>query len=144
MYWVWIVGYWFPLSILYSIIHLHKWYSANGPLAKIIATLRDATPDERAKLLEKDTTLAEIHQKSSVEGQTAAPSREEDVDLHFICLAIKDGCMYEFDGRKPFPINHGPAEDVLRDGVKVVQKFMEINPDNLQYTIVSLGPNVDE
>ena len=38
-----------------------------------------------------------------------APSVDEDINLHFICFVEKDGHLYELDGRKPFPINHGPS-----------------------------------
>ena len=44
------------------------------------------------------------------EGQTAAPEPETQVLLHFICFIEKGGDLYELDGCKATPINHGPIE----------------------------------
>ena len=40
-----------------------------------------------------------------------APPLEEEINLHFIAFVHRDGSLYELDGRKPFPINHGPSSD---------------------------------
>jgi hypothetical protein len=40
-----------------------------------------------------------------------APALEDDVDLHFIAFVQKDGNLYELDGAKPYPINHGATGD---------------------------------
>jgi ubiquitin carboxyl-terminal hydrolase L3 len=76
-----------------------------------------------------------------------------------------DGCLYELDGRKEFPINHGdkaqliiifenqPAcfvlfslgpsskETLLADACKAITKFMERDPGEMRFTIIALGPN---
>ena len=39
------------------------------------------------------------------------PNIEDDVDLHFIVFVEKDGDLYELDGAKPFPINHGTSHE---------------------------------
>ena len=45
------------------------------------------------------------------------------------------------DGRKSFPINHGPSsrEMLLKDSCKVIQQFMNRDPTDLRFTIVALG-----
>lgn len=52
-----------------------------------------------------------------------------------------DGHLYELDGRKAFPINHGPstADTVLEDATAVVKKFMERDPEELRFTIIALA-----
>ena len=45
------------------------------------------------------------------------------------------------DGRKQFPINHGPTsvDSVLEDSCKVVKQFMERQPNELRFTIIALS-----
>lgn len=46
-------------------------------------------------------------QEAAQQGDTAAPNPDEVVQLHFIVFVHKDGSLYELDGRKTSPINHG-------------------------------------
>ncbi|KNC97438.1 uncharacterized protein SPPG_07360 [Spizellomyces punctatus DAOM BR117] len=112
-----------------------------GPLQRILDQTKDKTPEERARVLELSADLASVHDESSQEGQTAAPPREQDIDTHFICFVQKDGHLYEMDGRKPCPINHGDCGDLLLDSVKVIKQFMERDPDNLNFTVIALAPS---
>ena len=58
---------------------------------------------------------------------------------------LVDGNLYELDGRKSFPINHGPTtrETLLSDSCKVIQQFMSRDPTELRFTIVALGGSAD-
>lgn len=49
----------------------------------------------------------------------------EAVNHHFIAFVHKGGCLYELDGRKEFPINHGPSapETLLEVSLKNVYVF---------------------
>jgi ubiquitin carboxyl-terminal hydrolase L3 len=53
-----------------------------------------------------------------------------------------DGHLYELDGGKEFPINHGESspDTLLEDACKVVQKFMARDPEELKFTIIALAP----
>lgn len=57
------------------------------------------------------------------------------------CFSEVDGSLYELDGRKRFPINHGPSspDTLLADACRVVQQFMERDPGEMRFTIVALG-----
>ncbi|XP_040607489.1 ubiquitin carboxyl-terminal hydrolase isozyme L3 isoform X2 [Mesocricetus auratus] len=70
-----------------------------------------------------------------------APSIDEKIDLHFIALVHVDGHLYELDGRKPFPINHGKTSDetLLEDAIEVCKKFMERDPDELRFNAIALS-----
>lgn len=56
---------------------------------------------------------------------------QEDVDTHFIVFIQKNGHIYELDGRKKSPINHGPTtvESFLTDAAALAKKLMERDPD---------------
>ncbi|KAJ3193866.1 Ubiquitin carboxyl-terminal hydrolase isozyme L3 [Irineochytrium annulatum] len=112
----------------------------DGPLKRILERGANKTPEERAKLLEEDEDLAAVHAASSHEGQTAAPRLEDDVNLHFVAFAKVDGDIYEFDGNKIAPINHGPAGDVMTGSAKVIKQFMDREPDEVQFTVIALVP----
>jgi len=53
-----------------------------------------------------------------------------------------DGALYELDGRKKRPINHGPssASSLLQDAVEVVKQFMARDPGELRFTMTALAP----
>ena len=98
------------------------------------------SPKERAKYLENYDTIQVTHDTSAHEGQTEAPSINENVDLHFIVLVHVDGHLQELDGQKPFPINHGETSDktLLEGAIEVCKKFMERDPDELTFNAIAL------
>lgn len=54
--------------------------------------------------------------------------------------------QFPSDGRKAFPINHGPstADTLLEDACGVIRKFMERDPEEVKFTIVALAKTADE
>ncbi|TPX51121.1 hypothetical protein SeMB42_g01027 [Synchytrium endobioticum] len=113
---------------------------ANGGLARMLARTANKSPDDRANELELDQDLAKAHEASSREGQSRVPDAAEDVDLHFVCFVLKDGDLYELDGRKPFPINYGPCTDLLSGAAIIIRGFMDRQPDSVNFNMISLGP----
>lgn len=109
-------------------------------LERLLDTTASLEPDQIAEHLESDETLEEVHTDAATQGQTEAV---EDIDNHFVCFVQVEGNLYELDGRKKFPINHGEstAETFLNDSVKVVQQFMSRQPDEPRFTMVALAPN---
>lgn len=89
-----------------------------------------------------------IHDSSAHGGQSRVPPIDEVVLLHFVSFIHADGCIYELDGRKPFPINHGPcsAHSLLQDAVNVIKAQyidpgLASNPD-IRYSIIALAPTL--
>ena len=84
-------------------------------------------PDDRAQALEDDQEVETAHESSAQEGQSAPV---QDVDAHFICFTCVDGHLYELDGRKKTPVNHGKTtpESLLADSMVVIRQFMEREP----------------
>ncbi|XP_033003849.1 ubiquitin carboxyl-terminal hydrolase isozyme L3 isoform X2 [Lacerta agilis] len=116
-------------------------FETDSSLKKFLDDSMPMSPEERAKYLETYEAIRVTHESSAHEGQTEAPSIDEKVDLHFIALVNIDGNLYELDGRKPFPINHGQSSDdtFLEDAVEVCKKFMERDPDELRFNAIALA-----
>ncbi|XP_063160588.1 ubiquitin carboxyl-terminal hydrolase isozyme L3 isoform X3 [Candoia aspera] len=100
-------------------------FEEDSSLKKFLDDSVPMSPEQRAKYLET----------------YEAPSIDEKVDLHFIALVNVDGTLYELDGRKPFPINHGQSnvDTFLEDAVEVCKKFMERDPDELRFNAIALA-----
>ena len=51
------------------------------------------------------------------------------------------GHLYELDGRKAFPINHGETspETLLADACRVIQGFFDRDPEEVGFTIMALA-----
>jgi len=112
-------------------------------LDKLLEATKTMTPDEIANYLEEDTALETVHEESAQLGQSEAVV---DVDAHFVCFTCCDGCLYELDGRKKFPINHGPSTQstLLADAARVIRGFMDRQPDSTSFTTIALAGKGEE
>jgi len=99
------------------------------------------SPAEIGAYLEGDRALEEVHEEAAQGGQSAPPEDLDSVMLHFVCFSLVDGHLYELDGRKETPINHGPSssDSILDDSIRVIKEFMARDPDNLNFTMVALS-----
>ena len=63
------------------------------------------------------------------------------MDYHFIAFVEKDGILYDLDGRKPAPVNCGTTckETYLSDVAKQCKSYMEWDPDNINFTMITLA-----
>ena len=84
--------------------------------------------------LQAETAHAEVVQ----EGQSSV---QDDTNQHFVAFVERGGRLWEMDGRKACPIDHGPTSEatLLEDAVKVVQQFMARDPDEVRFTMVALS-----
>ena len=81
----------------------------SGHLKDFLEATKAKTPEERATELEENAKICEVHDNIAREGQTAAPSLEDNVDYHFIAFVEKDGILWDLDGRKTAPVNCGTS-----------------------------------
>lgn len=107
---------------------------------QFLNSTKSMTPEERAEHLKADDSMKVAHQESAQEGQTETPDADEDVDLHFIAFVEKDGSLYELDGGKEGPINHGPTtrDNFLEDTSKVITKLFAVNPEDVRFNLIGL------
>ncbi|KAI9494678.1 peptidase C12, ubiquitin carboxyl-terminal hydrolase [Zychaea mexicana] len=92
-----------------------------GLFRTLIDKAQHLTVDERVDLLETSNELASVHETAGRAGETQAPAAEAEVEVHYACFTEMDGDLYELDGGKPFPINHGPCTDLVEgEAAKVV------------------------
>jgi len=109
-------------------------------LADFIKTTAGMTPEARGGELEKFNRIASAHEEIASEGQTAAPSADEHLVTHFVAFVHKDGSLYELDGRRAGPINHGPStpETLLKDAAVICKQRMERDPTEYRFTVMAL------
>lgn len=130
------------VAILHSIANARSFmkFEKDSYLSKFFEVTNAMTPEQIAEYLEKDTDIEELHQKAVEEGHSEIPI-SGTVNTHFMCFTHCDGHLYELDGRKKFPINHGPSsqETLLKDSCAAIKKFMERDPDEIRFTIMTLA-----
>lgn len=111
-------------------------------LGKFLESTRQLSPVDRGRKLEENVDIANLHEVGAHEGQSETPGADDDVDLHFIALVNYGDHVVELDGRKNKPIVHAVTnnESFVKDAFKVAQKYMSIDPFNLRFSALSLGP----
>lgn len=85
-----------------------------GLFKKIIEETRTMSPEERGEYLETCQELAAIHDYSARHGQSKTPEMDDACNNHFICYVTVDDHLYELDGGRAFPINHGKSTDFIQ------------------------------
>lgn len=116
-----------------------------SPLVEFVRSTSKMTPRERGMALVDAKGIREVSESTaqSEEASTKCPDRSARVDAHFVSFVLGDGdTLYELDGRKAFPINHGPSsrKTLLSDTAKVVRsKFMDLDPDNAHFNLMALS-----
>jgi ubiquitin carboxyl-terminal hydrolase L3 len=80
------------------------------------------SPEQRATALDQNQTISQEHESIASAGVTSAQDAMQ-TNLHFIAFVACDGDLYELDGRKAGPVNHGPTSEgrLLHDSVKVIK-----------------------
>ena len=129
------------VALIHSLANCPQIDLGSGPLKKFIDDTKSMNQEERGHHLENFDGIADAHDKLAHEGQTEAPDKDAKLDLHFVTLVHVDGNVYELDGRKETPINHGPTtpENFLNDAAKVCQGFMERNPEESRFAMIALA-----
>ena len=127
---------------------------SDSDLEKLIKDAIPLRPRQRADLLEESEALETAHAAAAAIGDTAAPSAEDNVDLHYVCFvkSEKNGHLFEMDGRRKGPLDRGELdadEDVLSDAAltKGVRAFLkreaEAGGGDLRFSLIVLAESLD-
>jgi len=130
------------IALLHSVANnLDAIQLEDGFLKKFLDETKGLSYAERGERLENAQEIIDTHMESAHEGQTEAPSEDIEVYHHFVAFIHKDGLLYELDGRKPAPINHGSTtpEALLDDAARVCKEYMERDPNEVRFTVVALA-----
>ncbi|EGR30024.1 ubiquitin carboxyl-terminal family 1 protein, putative [Ichthyophthirius multifiliis] len=106
-------------------------------LEKFYAQTSTMTPEQRGNYFLQCKELKHQHCEAVEQGQA---QMQEDVNTHFVCFIEKNGHIYELDGRKKSPVNHGNSnsENFLKDACILAKKLMERDPQQVNFTILAL------
>eukprot|EP00638_Chattonella_subsalsa_P004198 CAMPEP_0117755094 /NCGR_PEP_ID=MMETSP0947-20121206/13239_1 /TAXON_ID=44440 /ORGANISM="Chattonella subsalsa, Strain CCMP2191" /LENGTH=248 /DNA_ID=CAMNT_0005574347 /DNA_START=44 /DNA_END=790 /DNA_ORIENTATION=+ len=115
-------------------------------LKRFMDRTRSMNAHDKATALEEDEELDVAHNEATAEGQSERKDIDHSVETHFVCFTHVDGSLYELDGRKEFPINHGPSspETLLADACRVIQEFMARDEGEMRFTITALSPATED
>ena len=126
---------------------------AGSDLDQLLKQAIPLKPDDRANLLYESKALESAHQNAATSGDSAVPSADDRVDLHYVCFVkAEDGHIWELDGRRKGPLDRGtlaPDEDVLSDkalslGVRSFLKREEkAGGGELRFSLVGLASSLD-
>jgi ubiquitin carboxyl-terminal hydrolase L3 len=93
------------------------------------------TPMEKAEILESgegSEELDEAHEAAATQDDTNSSAVDANLNNHFITFVCGgDNMLYELDGRKEWPVNHGPTtkETLLNDACRIIQNnFFKRDP----------------
>jgi len=114
---------------------------ADGTLLRqFLDSVRGKDPEAIGEELEKFQSIATAHEEIANEGQTAAPNREDQILTHFVTFVHSNGNLFELDGRRKGPVNHGPTtpENLIKDAAVVCKARMERDPTEYRFTVVAL------
>lgn len=97
----------------------------------------------RGALLENSVSILNAYKDVVKSDGAEGEDGSAPVNNHFVSFVHKDGALFELDGRKDFPINHGPTtpERLLKDAAKICREFIAREPDNIGFNVVALVPS---
>lgn len=77
-----------------------------------------------------------------MQGDTEAPSVDEEINLHFVTFIRSEGKIWELDGRRAGPICHGEGSKgtLLEDVAWVVQREYIEKADTINFSLMAIGP----
>ncbi|CAH0728918.1 unnamed protein product, partial [Brenthis ino] len=114
----------------------------DGLLKKYLYDAKELDAAAKGALLENSANIFEAYKDVIAAEGDVRLEDNETVGNHFVTFIHKDGYLYELDGRKSLPINHGTTtvDNFLEDAAKICREFIAREPDNIGFNVVALVP----
>ena len=117
-------------------------------IAKLLTSCVALSPANRAKAIERFKEIESAYRTVALQGDSDVPENAGDeVDVHYVCFvkSSKSGHVYELDGDRKGPVDHGALgsdDDVLSgDGLDIVQKLIcREEGTNVSFSLLALVP----
>lgn len=102
-----------------------KYIEKDSILFKTKEHFKGKSSKERADIFKNSMSIKNTHKEATQEGQTKTDEKD-DVNNHFVAFIWKEGSVYEMDGQKSFPINHGECtqDEFLNKTCEVLKEFI--------------------
>ncbi|KAJ8731836.1 hypothetical protein PYW08_014566 [Mythimna loreyi] len=115
----------------------------DGLLKDYIDEAKNLDASAKGVLLENSDAILNAYKEIVRSGNESGGEAEDTVNNHFVTFVNIDGHLFELDGRKSYPIEHGSTtpDTLLEDAVKVCREFIARDPENIGFNVVALVPN---
>ncbi|CAK1550966.1 unnamed protein product [Leptosia nina] len=110
----------------------------DGPLKKYLTDAEGLDAAAKGALLENSRAILDAYRDLVSGGNEGSDDTEPS--NHFVTFVQKDGKLFELDGRKAFPIDHGAttSESFLEDAANICREFISREPDNIGFNVIAL------
>ena len=109
--------------------------------------MKSMTTQDRVHEIEGSQLILGAHEAVAGQGQSETIEADTDVELHFVAFvkSASDGHLYELDGGRRGPIDHGALDgDLLSNGaLNVVRSFITEASEgggDLNFSLCALAP----
>lgn len=131
------------IALVHSIANNMQRIELNdGLLKSYLDEAKNLDASAKGELLENSAAILNAYREIVRTGNASGGEAEEAVSNHFVTFVHNDGHLFELDGRKSYPIDHGTTtpDTLLEDAVKVCHQFIARDPDNIGFNVVALVP----
>lgn len=132
------------IALVHSIANNMQRIEINdGLLKNYIDEAKNLDASAKGMLLENSAAILNAYREIVRSEIESGGEAEDTVNNHFVTFVHIDGHLFELDGRKSYPIDHGATtpDSLLEDAVKVCREFIARDPDNIGFNVVALVPN---
>lgn len=114
-------------------------------LGHFLEKTSDMNPVQRGAHLENppigQPNIDSIHKIAALEGDSAVPSLEEEINLHFVALVQRGGQLWELDGRRSGPVSHGKSskDTFLSDCAQMIQQKYVNKSSSITFSVMAIS-----